>query len=104
MYAVTLCAVGQYQVWARWTTNHFWRVVTDNGRRHVIEQGRKQAHKATFAESLVIQCSTDFKNTGNSGNGGNSHVLRGFQRWQLLPAAKPLATAMSKAWGREALL
>lgn len=75
-----------------------------NGRRHVIEQGRKQAHKATFAESLVIQCSTDFKNTGNSGNGGNSHVLRGFQRWQLLPAAKPLATAMSKAWGREALL
>ena len=85
MHAVMLCAVGQYQMWARWTTNYFWRVVTGNGRRHVIEQGRKQAHSAISAESLAIQCSTDLKNTGNSGNNGSSLLNGGLQALPMLP-------------------
>lgn len=39
---------GQHHAWARLAI-HFWRVGTDNGRRHVIEQAGKEAHTVTSA-------------------------------------------------------
>jgi hypothetical protein len=51
----------------------------------VIEQARKEAHCTTSPELLLIQCSCDFKNTGNSGNSGNVPVNRGFQALPTLP-------------------
>jgi len=84
-----ICALdgaGQNQERARFRPSpQICGVGTGNGWRHVIEQTGKEAHTVTSASSLLIQCSCDFKNTGNSGNNGNSPVNRGLQTLVLLP-------------------
>lgn len=78
--------VGQHQVRARLNSAvRFWRVDPGYSRRHVIEHSGKEAHTVTSSRSLLVQCSCDFKNTGNSGNNGNSPVNRGLQALPMLP-------------------
>lgn len=71
-----LDAVDGHQVGAR-ATSHFWRVGTGHGRRHVIEQTRKETHGVPLSRLSVIQCVTGFKKRGNGGTVGTANVSGG---------------------------
>lgn len=62
--------------WAR-ATSHFWRVGTGHGRRHVIEQTRKETHGVPLSRLSAIQCVTGFKKRGNGGTVGTANVSGG---------------------------